>query len=148
MAFDTVGPMNHILSVLATVPNIATVQLGAPLSWAKRTSAYVTLGPQPSDIKTAGGTVWRDAHYFVDIGYRCDDDGNGVTEAELVLAAAVDALQRMVYADKTLGGLVQDTKIDTGLSQEPEYRMRAGKEYREYPVVLVCRQYDSYKSVP
>lgn len=145
--FDSVAPMTAIVALLTAVPGMGAVQIGAPLSWSKKTSAYVTLGQQPSDIKTAGGTVWRDAHYFVDIGYRCDDDLSGVSEAETVLGAALDALQRAVYADKTLGGTVQDTHIDTGLADEPEYRQRAGSEYREFPLVLICRQYDTFKSV-
>jgi hypothetical protein len=145
--FDTVSPLNHILGMLAALPGLTAEQIGAPLSWNKRLSGYCTVGHMPSGPK-AQGTVWRDTHYFVDLGYRCDENGAAVTQAELALAAAIDSFLRAIQADYTLGGTVKATTVDTGLADEPEYRLRAATEYREYPIILICRQYDSYNPNP
>ena len=144
---DTLGPMVQIQALLEAVPGMGTVQIGAPLSWSTQTSAYITVGKQPTGEKTTG-SMFREAAYFVDIGYRCDDNLAGVTTAETVLAAALDALQQAIFDDKTLAGTCQNADIDTGLSDEPEYRMRAGKEFREFPVVILCRQYTTFNPTP
>lgn len=148
MAFDLTSPLNHILGMVAALPGLSEEQIGAPMSWSKRLNGYVTIGHQPSGIKTAGGTVWRDAHYFVDLGYDCNQTATGVTSAELGLATAIDAFLKAIYADLTLGGTVHATTVETGLADEPEYRVRSGTEFREYPILLICRQYDVYRSTP
>lgn len=144
MAFDTLSTATAIADLLGSISGISTVQFGAPLAIGPKVSAYITIGQQPSDVKTQG-TTWRDAHYFVDLCYRVDD---AESDAETSLMAALDAIQAAVYADKTLGGIVSNTTIDTGMADEPEYRIRAGREFREYPIVLICRQYGTYEVNP
>lgn len=148
MSFDSVAPANAIMTILGTIPNIVAPQIGAPLSIGPMVSAYLTIGNIPSQIKTAGGTVQRDVHYFIDLAYRISDTVAQVTSAELNLMAALDIIQKAIYADKTLGGTCQEATIDTGLADTPEYRVRSGPEYREYPCVIICRQYDTYKATP
>ncbi len=147
MPFDSLSPADAIVVILKTVLGATSVQFGAPLSIGPKVGAYITAGHQPGGIK-AQGRVYRDAHYFVDLAYRISDSVPQVSDAERTLMAALDALNVAINADKTLGGTCEDATLETGLADAPEYRVRSGPEFREYPVVVICRQYDSFNPTP
>jgi len=58
----------------------------------------------------------------------------------------VDQFLTALYADLTLGGVCNGLEIDTGLADTPDYQMRAGKEYREYPIILTAPQDATYST--
>ena len=114
--------------------------IGVPESTGPRVSAYVTMGSQPNERK-ATQLVRRNARYFVLFAYRV---GNDQDAAERKLMALVDQFLNALYADLTLGGTCLSLEIDTGLADTPDYQLRAGKEYREYPVILTAAQDTTY----
>jgi hypothetical protein len=70
------------------------------------------------------------------------------TTAETTLMDLVDAFLTALYADLTLAGTARSLEADSQAADEPEYQLRAGKEYREYPVVVTVVQQDSYAVNP
>ena len=148
MSFNTLAVLDAIVTLLTETLSAEQVTIGAPLSISKKLTAYVTLGAQPQGIKTQG-TIWRDARFFIDFAYRVDDNiPDDVATAESTLAATLDALEQAIYDDKTLDGVCFDTIIEAGTTEEPEYRIRAAREFREYAVILTCRQYTTYEVNP
>jgi hypothetical protein len=147
MAFDTAAVANELVTILSGLTGLTTtgaVKIGAPESVAPRLSAYVTIGSQSSAPKTTG-TTYRDARYFVNLAYRVD---GAEATAETTLMGVVDAFLAALYADLTLGGTCGKIEIDTGLADTPDYQHIAGKEYREYPIIVTARQYGTYTVNP
>jgi hypothetical protein len=145
MSFNTLAVANQLVAMLEGLTGIGTVQKGAPVDVPTRVSAYVTMGSQPQTRKHAG-SVERWPHYFVNFAYRVEKGGEAA--AEEALMALVDGFQAALYADLTLGGTCLDLEVDTGLADEPEYQLRTGKEYREYPIVVKAKQTGSYTVNP
>ncbi len=147
MAFNTAAVTNELVSILSGLTGLTTsgaVKIGAPESVGPRLSAYVTIGSQSSNLKTTGST-YRDARYFVNLAYRVD---GAEATAETTLMGVVDAFLAALYADLTLNGICAKVEIDTGLADTPDYQLRAGKEYREYPIIVTARQYGSFTVNP
>ena len=71
-----------------------------------------------------------------------------VTTAETDLMALVDNFQAALNADLTLAHTCDGIDIDTGLADAPDYRMFAGKEYREYPCIIIARQTGAFNPAP
>lgn len=112
-----------------------TAQIGAPKSVAPTVSAWVSFG-STRGLRKATGTAQRTKRFFVLFVYRLDGDE---TTAEQALMDAVDSFVTALYADLTLNDTCRALEVDTGLADEPDYQLRAGKEYREYPVLVECR---------
>lgn len=142
MAFNTPAVADALVTLLQGLTSMATatVQKGAPMSVGTRRAAYVTAGAQRPEPK-AGGMTMNDSRFFIDLAYRLDGDESA---AETWLMTVIDEFLAAISADLTLGGTVSNVEIDMGMSEEPEYRERGAKEYREYPIVLTVRQYGSY----
>lgn len=144
MTFNTQSVADELVAILTGLSGMGAVQIGAPESVGPRVSAYVTMGSQSTPRKTTG-TVARDARYFVCLTYRLD---GAEATAETTLMGLVDAFLTALHADLTLGGICQGLEIDTGLADTPEYQARSGKEYREYPLIITARQYDTFVPNP
>jgi len=139
VAYDTPGGANALLAVLNTL-GLGGAQIGVPESSPKRVYGTVTAASQAYEKvalgKHAGGTS-RDTRYTITLAYRLDGDE---TAAELGLMAKLDALMAAVAigTDTNAGRVVA---LDTTLADAPEYQVRAGKEYREYPIIVTLRQF-------
>jgi hypothetical protein len=144
MAFDTAGVANRLVAILAGISGVGTAQLGIPERTSLRCSAYVAAASQTPQRHTMG-TVRRKARYFVLLVYRPDGDE---ATAESTLMGIIDAFLVAIYADLTLAGTCKDVEIDMGLADSPEYQMRAGKEFREYPIIITATQDGSYTTNP
>ena len=144
MAFDTEAVATKLVTMLAAISGISAAQLGAPESVGPKLSAYVTAGSQSLNNKVTG-IVRREARYFVSLAYRVD---NSEATAETTLMDTLDLFLAAVHADKTLGGTCLEARIDTSLADTPEYVMRAGKEFREFPILVTAVQHDSYTVNP
>ncbi len=147
MTLNTLAVANQIVVVLQALsgPALGNVQIGVPEHAGARVEAYVTIGSQPM-VKKNTGTVQRSAHYFVTFAYRLD--AGNVTTAETDLMALVDNFQAALNADLTLAHTCDGIDIDTGLADAPDYRMFAGKEYREYPCIIIARQTGAFNPAP
>lgn len=144
MALNTTAIANAIVVKLQALSGMGAVQVGVPESTGPRVSAYVTMASQPS-VRKATGLVRREARFFVLFAYRVDKNE---TTAETTLMDLVDAFLAALYADLKLGGACNSLEIDTGLADTPDYQMRAGKEYREYPIILTASQDTTYTVAP
>lgn len=143
MALNTVAVADALVAILEAIAEVVAageVGIGVPESTGKRVSAYVTMGSQPNGQK-ATGLIQRDARYMILLAYRVDKDQE---LAERTLMSMVDHLLAALYADLKLGGACSNIEIDTGLADTPDYQLRAGKEFREYPVIVTARQYANY----
>lgn len=141
MAFDTAAGANALLAVLNAL-SLGGAQIGVPESIGPRVYGTVTAASQAYQKVSLGrsaGLTARDTRYTVTLAYRLD--GNE-SDAELTLMAKLDALVRALAIGTQLAGAAgQVTALDTGLADAPEYQTRAGKEFREYPVLITLRQY-------
>lgn len=140
MSFDTGGVLSFLAAQIATVTGIQSVSMGAPASIGNQVIAYVALGAQ-SVVEKATGLLQREADYYVGLAYAVQD---APASAETTIAAVVDALIALVYADKTLGGRVTNATLDLTLVRAPLYQDVLGQEYRVYPVIVRTTQQDAF----
>ena len=140
MSYNTKAPAQKLLTIIQGLSGMGSAQLGVPESWGTKVCAYIGMGSQPT-VKKATQVIGRDARYFVSFGYRLD---GAEATAEEAMMDLVDAFLAALYADMTLGDTCKSIEVDTGLADAPEYQLRAGKEYREYPIIITCRQYGTY----
>jgi hypothetical protein len=144
MSFDSTAVANQLVTVLAALDGMGAAQIGAPESVGPRVVSYVTMGSQRSERKAAG-VMQRSGRFFCMFAYRVD---GAEATAETTLMDLVDAFLTALYADLTLAGVARSLEADSQAADEPEYQLRAGKEYREYPVVVTVVQQDSYAVNP
>lgn len=144
MAYNSGAVANQLVTVLDGLSGMGAAQIGAPESVALRVSAYVTMGSQ-SVVRKATGITQRESRFFVLFAYRVE---GAESTAETTLMGLVDAFFNALYADLTLGGTVHSLEANSQAADEPDYQLRAGKEYREYPVTVTVIQRDSYDINP
>ncbi|NJN53284.1 MAG: hypothetical protein HC804_00125 [Anaerolineae bacterium] len=144
MSYDTAAVAAAIVDVLEGLTGMGAAQIGAPESIGPRVGSYVTMGSQQV-IRKATGITQRESRFFVMMAYRVD---GAEATAETVLMGLVDAFFQAVQDDLTLAGTVHSTEISSQAADEPEYQLRAGKEHREYPIVLIVIQRSSYAVNP
>lgn len=144
MAFNTTAVANQLVTVLGGLNGMGAAQVGAPESIGPRVTGYVTMGGQRK-VRKATGVTQRESRFFCMFAYRVD---GAETTAETTLMAVVDAFLVALDADLTLNGTVKSLDADSQAADEPDYQLRAGKEYREYPVVVTVTQRDSYAVNP
>lgn len=144
MSFNSGAVANQLVAVLQGLSGIGAVQIGAPESVGPRVAAYVTLGSQTTSRKTSG-TMLRETRFFCMFAYRVDQ---AEATAETTLMGLVDAFLTALNADLTLGGTVNSLEASSQGADEPDYQLRSGKEYREYPVIVTVVQRDSYAVNP
>lgn len=140
MAFNTAAPLNQLITILTAISGIRQVYKGAPENFAKNVVAYVAAGQQDIRRHTTG-TTRRRASYFVGLAYRVSD---AEADAEGILCDSLDAFIAAVMADLTLNGTCKETVLDFTLASAPEYEVRAGREFRVYPLLVHCTQDGTY----
>lgn len=144
MSFNNTAVLNRLQTILTGLSGMGAAQIGAPEAVGPRVMSYVTMGSQ-STTRKATGVIQRETRFFVMFAYRVDA---AEATAETTLAGLVDAFLVALHADLTLAGTVEALETNSLAADEPEYQLRAGKEYREYPVVLTTVQRDSYTVNP
>lgn len=144
MAFNSVAVANALVVVLSGLAGMGAVQIGAPESVGPRVSAYVAMGSQTSSRKVTG-IMQRESRFFCMLAYRVD---GAEATAETTLMSLVDGFLNALHVDLTLGGTVASLEANSQAADEPDYQLRAGKEYREYPVMVTVVQRDSYTVNP
>jgi hypothetical protein len=135
---------NALVSVLQGLSGMGAAQIGVPESVGPRVTSYVTMGSQSANRK-ASGVKLRESRFFCMFVYRVDQ---AEATAETTLMGLVDAFLVALDADLTLGGTVNSLEVSSAGADEPDYQLRAGKEYREYPVVVTVTQQGSYAVNP
>lgn len=144
MAYNSGAAAAELVTLLQALSGMGNVQIGAPESIGTRVGAYVTLGSQQDGRKTTG-TTQRETRFFVMLAYRVD---GAEATAETTLMGLADGFMAAINADKTLNGTVVDAVANSQAADEPEYQLRAGKEYREYPIIVTVTQRDTYAVNP
>ena len=144
MSFNTQSVADELVSVLTSLSAVHSAQIGAPETVNTRLSAYVTMGSQTVARKTSS-TTQRTTRMFVMFMYRVD---GSETTAETALMDVIDAFMNALHADLTLNGTCTDLEASSNAADEPEYQLRVGKEFREYPVVVTVTQQGSYEVNP
>lgn len=145
MAFNAQAVADAIKTKLLALSGMGSVQIGVPESVGPRVSAYITMGSMPL-VRKATEVTRREARYFVNFAYRVD---GAETTAETTLMGLADAFLDALHADMTLGGTCKSiVEISSGLADTPDYQLRAGKEYREYPFIITAAQDGNYTVSP
>jgi hypothetical protein len=144
MSFSNVVVADELVAVLAGLSGMGVAQVGAPESFGPKVGSYVTLGGIQSQ-RVVSAVVERDTRFFCMFAYRVDE---AEATAETTLMGLVDGFMDALNADLTLGGVARSLEISSSTADEPEYQLRAGREYREYPVVVTVKQRDSYAVNP
>lgn len=117
--------------ISAGVPE-SNMKVGVPASLTGSVTGFITIGPQPNASKTTQ-TFVRRPRYLIILGYFVQ---NAEEAAEDRIADLLDTITTQMYADRTLGGLVNSLSLDMSGADAPEYRVYAGRMYRLYPVVI------------
>ena len=144
MSFNSAAVANQLVTILSGLPGMGAVQIGAPVNVGPQVSAYVTLGGQTVTRKTTG-TTRRRSRFFCLLVYRLD---GAETTAETTLMNLADAFMDALHSDATLGGTVLDLEATSAAADEPDYQVRGGKEYREYPIIVTVTQAGTYSVNP
>lgn len=144
MSYNSAAVANQLATVLAGLAGMGGSQVGAPESIGKQVTSYVTFGSFSPTRKT-NGVVQREQRFFCMFAYRVD--GNE-TAAETALMGLVDAFLVALQADFTLNNTVKSLEASSQAADEPDYQLRAAKEYREYPVVVTVTQQANYAVNP
>lgn len=144
MTLNSGAIATELANVLNGLDGLSGAQIGAPISEPTRLAAYVTMGSQTTGRKRTG-SIERSTRFFVLFMYRVDKNE---TAAETALMGLVDAFMNALHADLTLNGVVSDLQANSVAADEPDYQLRVGKEFREYPVVVTVKQYGSYAVNP
>ena len=144
MAYNSGGAATALVTLLAGLTGMGNVQIGSPESMTTRVSAFVTLGSQNTTRKATGITQ-RETRFFVMLAYRVD---GAEATAETTLMGLADAFMDALANDKTLGGVCVDLEANSLAADEPDYQLRAGKEHREYPIVVTVTQRSTYEVNP
>jgi len=134
----------RLKTILEGLTGMGTVTIGAPESIATTVGAYVTLGSQTS-TREATAVYRRTTRFFVLFAYRVD---GAEATAEAALMGIVDEFVEAIFADLTLGGTALVATVDSNAADTPDYQMRAGKEFREYPVIVSADERGSYAVNP
>lgn len=144
MAFDSLSVANELLWILENLPGMGAAQIGAPASISPKVGSYVTMGSQaPNRIAT--GVTERDLRMFCMLVYRLD---GAEATAETTLMTLADRFVEELHLDLTLNGVVRDVLVNSLAADEPDYQLRAGKEYREYPIIVSVKQRGTYQVSP
>lgn len=144
MSYNAAAVASQIVTILNGLSGMGSAQIGAPESVGPRVSAYVTLGSQTTGAKTTG-IKQRETRFLVVMAYRVD---GAESTAETTLMGLVDAFMKAIHDDKTLGGTVFNADVDSQAADEPDYQLRAGKEFREYPLIVSVIQRATYEVNP
>lgn len=144
MSYDSSAVGTALVGILAGLSGVGAAQIGAPESMGTKVYSFVTLGSHQATRKTTG-TTQRTTRFFVMFAYRVD---GAEATAETTLMGLVDAFMEAIDADKTLGGVVVDANAESQAADEPDYQLRAGKEFREYPVIVTVTQRGAYAVNP
>lgn len=142
---NTSGAATAVKTILEGLSGMTSVQIGAPEAIGPTVSAWLTMG-SANDVRKTTGTTQRQQRIFIVFCYRVQ--GSGEVTAETTLMGLVDAFFAAVNADKSLGGAVDSAEVSSLAADEPEYQLRAGLEYREYPMVVVYTQQGAYEVNP
>lgn len=134
----------QLVTILSGLTGMGFSQIGAPESFGTQVGSFVSLGSQSIQRK-AVGTTRRATRFFVMLAYRVD---GAESTAETTLIDLVDELIVVLHNDLTLNGTVVDMEVSSLAADEPDYQLRAGKEYREYPIVITTYQDGSFEVNP
>ena len=141
MAFNSKAVADQLVTLLGGVTGVNLARKGVPESQSVFLEADVTLGGHTIGRK-AQGLTYRDQRYLVTFSYRL---AGAESTAEDALMVAVDDFLEALNADLTLAGTCQGVEIDASSADSPDYQPRAGREFREYPLVIIARQYGTYE---
>lgn len=139
MAWNTKATLTRLEEILQALPGLQYVQKGAPESIGTNVMGYVAVG-SGQVVDKATQLLQREQRFFVGFAYRVK---GAEADAEDAIADLLDAFVSVIYADRTLGGTVHSSTLDLLLSTEPRYEVRAGQEFRVFPIVVVTTMYSN-----
>lgn len=152
MSFNTPALLQAVDAILATVTGVQDSQIGVPVSFDARVSAYCCAGGQdfPDQLETMGGNAYgrltRIASVFVGFAYATGattafpTDRAAIAQAELTLAGFIDDFIRKVLTDAPLKALCEDYRVDLSINAAPQYRDWGGREVRHWMCLVDCTQ--------
>lgn len=141
MGFNSSAVAARLVQVLEGIG--VPARIGAPQALTQRVSAWVGLGGMDVQL-VATCVTQRTTRFYVLFCYRIDNEG-AVAETETALMVAVDGFLEALYGDLSLDGLVDQVAVSAAMADEPNYQVRAGREFREYPVVVMCDEQGAYE---
>jgi hypothetical protein len=142
MAIDSRAVLQALNSLLETVVQDAFE--GEPMVGGARIIAVVTAAGEGPSASLSSQLLRQPLRFHITLGYALDGDSTGAEEAMCLLK---DALRRALYAAMRtkLGGVVDSLEApDFTPADNPDYRVRAGDEYREYPIVVTAWQQETF----
>lgn len=135
MAVDTPALLAYLVSLTDGISGMDNVYTGVPESIPEKQAAYVTVSAQREEAFSffVDGI---EADFLITLVYAV---GNAESTAETWIAQSIDALRAAIHADRNLGGLCHDLRLDLGLAASAEYEPLLGVEFRRFPVRIVTQ---------
>jgi hypothetical protein len=116
--------------------------IGAPLAIGPRVAAWVALGGMDV-VREANCVIRRTTRFYVLLCYQIEEPGQ-VAATEEALMGAADAFVQALMDDLSLAGTAQVLAVSAAMADEPSYQLRAGMEFREYPLVVMADELGGY----
>lgn len=136
-SFNAEAVLQALETLAGGLTDVQDAGIGVPKAFALQVSTYVTLaGPDIAD-EAAGGCLLFTVRALVGFAYRVGDNARA---AELALSRYVVDFIRAFYADRTLGGLIENGRLDLTVNNLPEYRDWSGREVRHFFVIVEGQQ--------
>lgn len=156
MAFDVEAALNGLAALVATIPSMEAVQVGAPESLSSRISTWITMGdpevPDPGNGPEIQGVYQIRVNLILWFGYAVEGSEQA---AEAQLADYLSELTRrliqnrmgpvtggspLVTVTRNLNGSVDRMWLPQAAAGVADYTLMAGLETRTYPIGVRVEQ--------
>lgn len=144
MTFDPGAMLNAIVALLPTVTGVQEADKGVPESFGARVATYASQGAITPLDEAGGYLMLFQCQVVAGFSYRVK---GAEATAEDTLVSFVADFTRKFYADRTLGGVIENGSLDFSLNNTPDYRAVVGVEYRHYLILVRGDQRETIRSI-
>jgi hypothetical protein len=137
MAWDIDGVLLALEELWDGIEAVQEVILGSPESFEQDVSVMIGVGSQEVRDARSSGLKRRKMRFINMVMIKVR--GNEYT-SERTLATLLNDFQIAFYQNRRLGGLANESSLDTSLADSPEYELIAGQEFRRYPIYVEISQ--------
>lgn len=141
--FNPIALLDAVVALLSASTGIQESLTGEPDSFDYQVTAYSVLGPITIEDEASGGLLMFHVEVFAGFAYRVTGDTDA---AERVVVAAVADLTRRFYADRTLGGVVENGALMFDLNARPNYQIIDDQEHKLYLIRVLGDQREVIQS--
>jgi hypothetical protein len=144
MTFDPGAFLNAVVALLPTAEGVQEASKGIPENFGSQVATYAALGSITPLDEASGYLLLFQIQVVAGFAYAVQ---LAEATAEDTLVAFVEDFTRKFYADRTLGGAIENGQLDFSLNNVTDYRPVVGVEFRHYIITIHGDQRETIRSV-